>query len=588
MTTLHLSGNQGQVHFRPGPFDLYLCDETFRVETLKTESTTQSGRVFIAGAPDNARWVGGHIHGLMDLETEYSMYSKKGNGGSPFHIENCNGFIIDHLFVDGSCWDPIRIGTGARNPTILECLIRDARDECIEADHSGYDTVRVVRSFFENAHTYISTTPGAGAEATPFRWEFVDCLLELTNNQRDSRLKRKEAWNPTNYGSGQPWKANADGEHGTMLIRGCTLLWRRLPKQSIGNHALIPPRMALDPNSGLNIFVWLGPQTAAGNGGIPVVAVPKLGGGTMAVPESILGSGANRDRILSIYKFTDSEDFWLAERAAWFASVWNTSAPEPTPDPAPQPSPEPDMIPNGTVIPHDPAWQLAEGGIRVLYTTGPDTAANQGVVSKDASGNLPPGHLGLFVGAYGLADNHSTLRHQTATESLHLSWPVEPNTTYDMLLVFGEDGSAVYLNRDPVPVVSQPVPFSLAENTEPVLIGADAGTSDPGVTTPNRWPFQGTVHVFEIMTPAEVAAYLAGDPEPEEPEDPEEPGDCSAEVEAATAPLRAEIDRLNVVIEGLKSEIAALHDILDLEEARSAALRAAIDGARAVLDGAPE
>jgi hypothetical protein len=265
-------------------------------------------------------------------------------------------------------------------------------------------------------------------------------------------------------------------------------------------------------------------------------------------------------------------------------------------------------LPNGTVIAHDAAWQLAEGGIRVRYTTGGDLITNQGVASKDATGNAPPGDFGLFVGAYGLADGHSTFRHQTATESLHLSFPVHPNATYEVLLEFGPFGSRLYVGRELF--ASQTVPFSLAQNIQPVLIGADAGTADRGATTPNRWPFQGQVHEFEILTPAEVADYLAGEepvdtdvdgvpdaedncpttPNPDQADADgdgigdacdtvEPPCDCAAAIAEAIAPLDIRIGELESQAEDLAEEL------LD-EKAHSDALEQTLRDARALIDGA--
>jgi hypothetical protein len=337
--TQYLSGNKGQVHYSPTGREstpLFICDDTFKVETLKTANISQSGRVFLPTGMDGQVWRGGYVHGLMTAETEYSMYTITGNGGAPFHFEQMDNFRVERLKVDGHCWDPIRCGTGARTPTILECWLQDARDDCIEADFAPVEaqsigTITVKRTFMDNVHTYISSRADASVPAGdlgPISWHFEDCLLSLAANHRDSRPEQDFPWNSTDYGSGQPWKYDSDTVNAplTMFLKGNTFMWQILPKTDDDTHLLIPSHATLVSGSTGNVFVWRGPQTSGGNGGLAMVTVPKIGGGTMSVPISIVGSGADRTRILAAFQFTDSQAYWDQKVSEWMANIWNVSA----------------------------------------------------------------------------------------------------------------------------------------------------------------------------------------------------------------------------------------------------------------------
>jgi hypothetical protein len=44
------------------------------------------------------------------------------------------------------------------------------------------------------------------------------------------------------------------------------------------------------------------------------------------VPISIVGSGADRTRILAAFQFTDSQAYWDQKVSEWMANIWNVSA----------------------------------------------------------------------------------------------------------------------------------------------------------------------------------------------------------------------------------------------------------------------
>jgi hypothetical protein len=321
MTTTNLSGFRGEATINPGFFDLYLCDDTFQVNTKKTETTTQSGRIFITSAPRNARWFKGYIHGLMTIETEYSMYTITGNGGAPFHMENCTGFTVERLKIDGHCWDPIRAGPGCINPNIIDCWIQWNVDDAIEADAAPSEgsTITVRRTFFDRIHTLISgKRGGSGAPEVPFGFVFIDCVIQF-GDRRDSRANRMYPWNNTNYGHGQYIKVALDGQLLTVKLLNNIIRADSLPKQAASNHIIIPPEAVIDPTSGGNIYVWRGGTPA----GVSMVSVPKIGGGTVSVPTTL---GLHTARISAIFTVTDDLAVWNNAVDNWMANVWGGAA----------------------------------------------------------------------------------------------------------------------------------------------------------------------------------------------------------------------------------------------------------------------
>lgn len=514
MVTLVISGDKGY-----GPYDATSSADIFDATgaTVRVNNSgdpiAQTGwRVRGDHAPnDNAIWIGGEV--VSDNNPQEEWTAVHTNDGPGFFMGDAHNFKITHLKMT-DVFDGMRCTDSTNNFWADGVWIIRHRDDFIEADNrAAIVQVKVTRCYNQlgSGHFISSRRGNQAVGATPHvRIEIEDCLIEMVDIFRDTREKNQFAWSPVGTEKCRSfWKTESTGTNTTVLLKNNIIRTDCLYMSSKSTHALVEVNSALDSASGGNILVWRGGASAIG--GIPMVTVPKIGGGTMVIPATILGitdgtsDNSNSLRIKSIFTFTDSETVWTNAVSAWTTNVWgnpDTDPPDEEPPPPPPPPPPP-VEPVGTIVPHEVAWELASGGILVTFEVA-NTSVKQGIISKDHQG-FGDGHLTFY-----LENSVVTVRHQLLPDvnlTLDVSG-IAPNTEYELLFTFdgGSPGSTeLYLNR--ALVAEQPVGWSLVGNTEPLLLGGNADGSAPGEAEGTD-PLQGSVDSIQFLTTAEVDDLL--------------------------------------------------------------------------------
>ena len=126
------------------------------------------------------------------------------------------------------------------------------------------------------------------------------------------------------------------------------------------------------------------------------------------------------------------------------------------------------------VVPHDPKW-LLDQGIVLLDFTADRLKGAQGLISKDAKGNLDGGHLVIW-----LDEGTVVARLQDKKSNYFLQSPtkvVKKGATTLIALSFGPCWMKLYL--DGKMVASNAYPGGLRGNQEPLVIGARDWESSP-------------------------------------------------------------------------------------------------------------
>jgi hypothetical protein len=126
------------------------------------------------------------------------------------------------------------------------------------------------------------------------------------------------------------------------------------------------------------------------------------------------------------------------------------------------------------VVPHDPKW-LLDQGVVVLDFTADRVKGAQGLLSKDAKGNLDGGHLTLWLDqgtvVARLQDKKSDYVARSPADVVKKGVPTR------LALAFGSDGMNLYLNGKVV--ASNAHQGGLKGNQEPLVIGARDWQSSP-------------------------------------------------------------------------------------------------------------
>jgi Concanavalin A-like lectin/glucanases superfamily len=157
------------------------------------------------------------------------------------------------------------------------------------------------------------------------------------------------------------------------------------------------------------------------------------------------------------------------------------------------------------VVPHGPEW-LLPGGTLVLDFTADRLKGVQGLLSKDAKGNLDGGHLGIWVDEGKVVVRLQDKKNDYIVES-------RPNTVKKevptrLALAFGPGGMKLYV--DGKMVGSNAYQGGLQGNQEPVVIGARDWTSGPRSADHLEAYFAGTISVLALYgRPLEAPAIGA-------------------------------------------------------------------------------
>lgn len=152
------------------------------------------------------------------------------------------------------------------------------------------------------------------------------------------------------------------------------------------------------------------------------------------------------------------------------------------------------------VIPHDPSMALTNGVVEVSFTL-TSTNGVSGLLSKDAYGYGEGGHLSIWT------DNGIVhVRHQTAASShrLQATNAVAAAVTNTVRYVF--DGALTTLSVNGVTNATAVSAVSLADNSEPLVIGGRCLTCSAGLADRPADTIKGVIHSVSIATPR--------DPEP--------------------------------------------------------------------------
>lgn len=350
MTELRIEGDKGYGPFSVGGQDFYDArGATVRVNNDPNFSGGQTGWR-INSSPANAVWLGGEVTSDNRVsEQEWTrVHSKDGPG---MLARASNNLTIRGLKMTAT-FDGINVSDGKGVQTIDTCWLTRVIDDQVEADQRP-PVLRLMNSYIEEGSGQnISSRPGSGFVGTPprMRQEIIGNLIEGRPLFLDTREKNTFPWTEAlqqffglrpGIVHGIPWKPEADGIYDDVLIRDNIFRLWGLFNAPTSVHAIVRAGWTVLEGSGNNILIWKGPQTRDGNGGVDVVEVPKIGGGTLMLPASLLGSGTNRTRTLSLFRFTDEDGLWLDAVDRWRnvtfpAALGQVEEPPPPPPPPPE------------------------------------------------------------------------------------------------------------------------------------------------------------------------------------------------------------------------------------------------------------
>jgi len=170
------------------------------------------------------------------------------------------------------------------------------------------------------------------------------------------------------------------------------------------------------------------------------------------------------------------------------------------------------------VIPHDNAYLLDEGTVAFWFKAD-NISAQQGLFSKDSSGNDTGGHLDFQLNSSGAV----SVRYQSASSELFVSTndTILSDTWHHIAFNFGSGGVELFL--DGVSQDSNPYTGGMGStsggtgNFEPIVLGASSWGSGDLVATPIAYPLQGgaldDIIIFNhALTTTELAALVATNP----------------------------------------------------------------------------
>jgi hypothetical protein len=157
------------------------------------------------------------------------------------------------------------------------------------------------------------------------------------------------------------------------------------------------------------------------------------------------------------------------------------------------------------VVPHDAKW-LRDQGVVVLDFTADRVKGPQGLISKDAKGNLDGGHLVVW-----LDDDKVVARLQDKKSNYVVQSPantIKKGVPTRLALAFGPGGMKLYVNGKMVG--SNAYQGGLQGNQEQLVIGARDWESGPRAADHLDAFFAGTVSALALYDRALEAPAIAG------------------------------------------------------------------------------
>jgi hypothetical protein len=160
---IELDGDYGYERFHfTQPADDAIFDARnarWNFETFPTPK--QNYPISIKGGAQHACWVGGLVEGTNPTTGGWrEMYTAANGSGFNFGDDrSTQGFTLDGIRIH-NVWDGIRPRGNAGGFHIKNVWVTDARDDCIENDHTQAGVIE--DSLFEACHMGISSRPGKG------------------------------------------------------------------------------------------------------------------------------------------------------------------------------------------------------------------------------------------------------------------------------------------------------------------------------------------------------------------------------------------------------------------------------------------
>ncbi|MEL6619456.1 MAG: LamG-like jellyroll fold domain-containing protein [Pseudomonadota bacterium] len=159
------------------------------------------------------------------------------------------------------------------------------------------------------------------------------------------------------------------------------------------------------------------------------------------------------------------------------------------------------------IVAHSDTLNLASGTIAMSFTANA-LGMTQALLTKDASGYGPGGHLSVYVQEDG--DLVVRLQDETRSHYLEVDAGVMAGKRYDLAVGFGADGLQMYLNGALVAYDTE-LAFGLDTNTEALIIGAAGWNNTPGQVNNVHSHFNGTIEDVMVFDSQVDANAIFGD-----------------------------------------------------------------------------
>jgi Concanavalin A-like lectin/glucanases superfamily len=234
-----------------------------------------------------------------------------------------------------------------------------------------------------------------------------------------------------------------------------------------------------------------------------------------------MGEGEFRGKLPAGFKLIEGDDKAFQQaRDAWLQRHGydpngslkdNLHAPvldgaKPAPEPQPTPAPDGGLVATWmldvdlsgkkqkVVIDHDPSLELDQGTVALTFTAD-QVSRKQALFSKDSIGFDDGGHLSIWLNKGGQV----VARLQSESKSYHLKsdpGAIKAGEASQVAVSFGDQGFRLYVDADLV--AQRKYTGGLAQNSKPVVLGANAeGSSDGGANNLKDF-FKGTISELAV------------------------------------------------------------------------------------------
>jgi hypothetical protein len=170
--------------------------------------------------------------------------------------------------------------------------------------------------------------------------------------------------------------------------------------------------------------------------------------------------------------------------------------------PAPEPEPDAGLVANWmlaadlnqkVVIDHDASLELDQGTVALTFTAD-QVSGTQCLFSKDSKGFDDGGHLSIW-----LTDGQVVARLQDTSKSYKLSsdpGAIKAGAASQVAVSFGDEGFRLYVGEELV--AQSHYTGGIAQNSEPIVLGASAAQSSDGKADNLKHFFGGTISELAV------------------------------------------------------------------------------------------